>query len=50
MPEEPVGEPDVPQGPGGLFRTLVRNADVQNGLYDIHWLEEFLRTGGLDAG
>jgi acetyl-CoA carboxylase biotin carboxylase subunit len=24
--------------------------DVQNGLYDIHWLEEFLRTGGLDAG
>ncbi|WP_298957028.1 acetyl-CoA carboxylase biotin carboxylase subunit [uncultured Methylobacterium sp.] len=33
-----------------LFRTLVRNADVQNGLYDIHWLEEFLRTGGLDAG
>ncbi len=27
-----------------LFRTLVRNADVQNGQYDIHWLEEFLRT------
>ena len=25
-----------------LFRTLVRNANVQNGLYDIHWLEEFL--------
>ncbi|MCP1547097.1 MULTISPECIES: acetyl-CoA carboxylase biotin carboxylase subunit [Methylorubrum] len=25
-----------------LFRTLVRNADVQNGLYDIHWLEGFL--------
>jgi acetyl-CoA carboxylase biotin carboxylase subunit len=25
-----------------LFRTLVRNNDVQNGLYDIHWLEEFL--------
>ena len=25
-----------------LFRTLVRNADVQNGLYDIHWLESFL--------
>ncbi len=25
-----------------LFRTLVRNADVQNGAYDIHWLEHFL--------
>ncbi|HEV2542771.1 MAG TPA: acetyl-CoA carboxylase biotin carboxylase subunit [Methylobacterium sp.] len=25
-----------------LFRTLVRNADVQNGQYDIHWLESFL--------
>ncbi|ACL60867.1 acetyl-CoA carboxylase biotin carboxylase subunit [Methylobacterium nodulans] len=32
-----------------LFRTLVRNADIQNGLYDIHWLEEFLKTGGLDV-
>ena len=31
-----------------LFRTLVRNADIQNGLYDIHWLEKFLATGGLD--
>ncbi|GJD52266.1 Biotin carboxylase [Methylobacterium crusticola] len=31
-----------------LFRTLVRNPDIQNGLYDIHWLEEFLKTGGLD--
>jgi acetyl-CoA carboxylase biotin carboxylase subunit len=30
-----------------LFRTLVRNPDIQNGLYDIHWLEGFLRTGGL---
>jgi acetyl-CoA carboxylase, biotin carboxylase subunit len=27
-----------------LFRTLVRNADVQNGQYDIHWLENFLTT------
>ncbi len=27
-----------------LFRMLVRNAEVQNGLYDIHWLEEFLKT------
>ncbi|MBB2962740.1 acetyl-CoA carboxylase biotin carboxylase subunit [Methylobacterium sp. R2-1] len=25
-----------------LFRTLVRNTDVQNGQYDIHWLEGFL--------
>ncbi len=27
-----------------LFRTLVRNPDVQNGQYDIHWLEDFLKT------
>ncbi len=27
-----------------LFRVLVRNADVQNGQYDIHWLEKFLKT------
>ena len=27
-----------------LFRTLVRNSDVQNGQYDVHWLEDFLRT------
>jgi len=26
-----------------LFRALVRNSDVQNGQYDIHWLEEFLK-------
>ena len=26
-----------------LFRTLVREPDMQNGLYDIHWLEEFLK-------
>ena len=31
----------------GLFRTLVRNADIQNGLYDIHWLEKFLEAGGM---
>jgi acetyl-CoA carboxylase biotin carboxylase subunit len=30
-----------------LFRTLVRNADIQNGDYDIHWLERFLATGGM---
>jgi len=33
-----------------LFRTLVRNPDIQNGLYDIHWLESFLETGGMGAG
>jgi acetyl-CoA carboxylase, biotin carboxylase subunit len=27
-----------------LFRTLVRNSDVQNGQYDIHWLEGFLNA------
>jgi acetyl-CoA carboxylase biotin carboxylase subunit len=27
-----------------LFRLLVRNGDVQNGQYDIHWLEEFLKS------
>ncbi len=32
-----------------LFRTLVRNSDVQNGEYDIHWLEKFLATGGMDG-
>ena len=31
-----------------LFRTLVRNSDMQNGLYDIHWLEKFLATGGME--
>ena len=33
-----------------LFRDLVRNTDVQNGQYDIHWLEEFLdREAGAAA-
>ena len=27
-----------------LFRALVRNHEVQNGQYDIHWLEAFLKT------
>jgi acetyl-CoA carboxylase, biotin carboxylase subunit len=31
-----------------LFRELVRNPDVQNGQYDIHWLEKFLNSGGMD--
>jgi acetyl-CoA carboxylase biotin carboxylase subunit len=30
-----------------LFRTLVRNPDIQNGAYDIHWLEKFLKAGGM---
>jgi acetyl-CoA carboxylase, biotin carboxylase subunit len=33
-----------------LFRTLVRNADIQNGDYDIHWLEKFLKNGGMEGG
>jgi acetyl-CoA carboxylase biotin carboxylase subunit len=31
-----------------LFRTLVRNPEIQNGQYDIHWLENFLKTGGIE--
>ncbi|HEV7873387.1 MAG TPA: acetyl-CoA carboxylase biotin carboxylase subunit, partial [Enterovirga sp.] len=31
-----------------LFRQLVRNPDIQNGLYDIHWLETFLAGGGAE--
>ena len=27
-----------------LFRALVRNSDVQNGQYHIHWLEDFLKN------
>ena len=30
-----------------LFRTLVRNPEVLDGAYDIHWLEGFLEAGGL---
>jgi acetyl-CoA carboxylase biotin carboxylase subunit len=33
-----------------LFRTLVRNNDIQNGLYDIHWLEEFLIKEAKEEG
>ncbi|MBV9079082.1 MAG: acetyl-CoA carboxylase biotin carboxylase subunit [Methylobacteriaceae bacterium] len=29
-----------------LFRTLVRNADIHDGRYDIHWLESFLANEG----
>jgi acetyl-CoA carboxylase, biotin carboxylase subunit len=31
-----------------LFRILVRDRDVQNGDYDIHWLEKFLAKGGME--
>ena len=32
-----------------LFRALVRNTDIQNGQYDIHWLEAFLKEEGAAA-
>ncbi|MES2906805.1 MAG: acetyl-CoA carboxylase biotin carboxylase subunit [Pseudomonadota bacterium] len=32
-----------------LFRALVRNTDIQNGQYDIHWLEHYLADGGMKA-
>jgi acetyl-CoA carboxylase, biotin carboxylase subunit len=32
-----------------LFRTLVREKDIIDGAYHIHWLEEFLARGGMKA-
>jgi len=32
-----------------LFRALVREKDVIDGDYHIHWLEEFLARGGMDG-
>ena len=32
-----------------LYRTLVRNLDVQNGDYDIHWLEHYLADGAAQG-
>ena len=32
-----------------LYRTLVRNLDVQNGQFDIHWLEGFLDSDEAKA-
>jgi acetyl-CoA carboxylase biotin carboxylase subunit len=32
-----------------LFRTLVRNQDIIDGNYSIHWLEQFLAKGGMDG-
>jgi len=31
-----------------LFRALVRDEDMINGDYHIHWLEQFLARGGMD--
>jgi acetyl-CoA carboxylase biotin carboxylase subunit len=31
-----------------LFRALVRNEDMINGDYHIHWLEQFLASGGME--
>jgi acetyl-CoA carboxylase, biotin carboxylase subunit len=32
-----------------LFRALVRNPEIADGNYDIHWLERFLAEGGLSG-
>jgi acetyl-CoA carboxylase biotin carboxylase subunit len=32
-----------------LFRTLVRNQDIIDGNYSIHWLEQFLAHGGMES-
>ncbi|MET0278390.1 MAG: acetyl-CoA carboxylase biotin carboxylase subunit [Pseudorhodoplanes sp.] len=32
-----------------LFRTLVRNQDIIDGNYSIHWLEKFLAAGGMEG-
>jgi len=32
-----------------LFQTLVRNPDIVDGNYSIHWLEQFLAKGGLET-
>jgi len=32
-----------------LFRALVREADIIDGNYHIHWLEQFLARGGMEA-
>ncbi|MBS0535286.1 MAG: acetyl-CoA carboxylase biotin carboxylase subunit [Proteobacteria bacterium] len=31
-----------------LFRALVRESDIINGDYHIHWLEQFLASGGME--
>ena len=32
-----------------LFRALVREADIIDGNYHIHWLEQFLARGGMES-
>ena len=32
-----------------LFRALVREKDIIDGDYHIHWLEEFLTRGGMEG-
>ena len=32
-----------------LFRALVREKDIIDGNYHIHWLEQFLAKGGMDT-
>ena len=32
-----------------LFRALVRDPEILNGDYHIHWLEQFLARGGMDG-
>ena len=32
-----------------LFRALVREQDIIDGDYDIHWLEQFLANGGMES-
>jgi acetyl-CoA carboxylase biotin carboxylase subunit len=32
-----------------LFRALVRDKDILDGNYHIHWLEQFLASGGMDT-
>ena len=32
-----------------LFRHLVENQDIANGMYDIHWLEKWLATNPFEA-
>ncbi|MGP8232268.1 MAG: acetyl-CoA carboxylase biotin carboxylase subunit [Methylovirgula sp.] len=32
-----------------LFRDLVRNPEIQNGAYDIHWLEHYLEKSAKDG-
>jgi acetyl-CoA carboxylase biotin carboxylase subunit len=31
-----------------LFRDLVDNQDIANGMYDIHWLEKYLSSDTAD--